>query len=770
MKKMVKLLHLIFSFSCILIFASCLNSAGENTEDKTIVFQGSFEVEESLLRRIERASYASNDFSRSAQPSLPSSITYYAKAVNKVDSNDPPIDSLDLDETTGTFSIPLKTGAVWIIEVGAKGVSALDSSITEAVLIKDTFEFNPANATEPRVDHTFYLAPYVTQTGKGYLNLQINIENPLGNKISKVEIEPKKNIAYPDDESAITSGWSSFSSGWDSTTNILTFTSGLDTNLTATISIQKNDFSSGIWETAINFKDKWGQLLFSSAQIIGVYDNLETNKWESSKTTTSTNELIKNGNFRLTTQLVDSYGLTDFYVDGHEIPPGEEDTATGSPGNPFATISRAISVVNGISRMDKTYSIHVKNEISETCDSELVVQSNVSIECYKDSYGDRKGSATIWSTSPAAIIKIERSEIGSSSLTIEGVKKEDGWSGLILENGSGRTPSADTRGIEISDGCSLYMNGGEISGNRIAGSTAHGVGVYVGTNAYFSMSGGTIKENCTVGSMVGNCGNGGGIYISDTGEFVMKGGIITTNTAAAGGGVYNAGTMTISGMVAISANTNLSDLPSNVYLPTGKLIKINGKLQTTGVPSIGVTTQDVPDVGVNVRFTEGYAYGKEWGKNKTDDGSDIHPFNYFISDVSDYSILTDQNPNASENTGDVYLGTSGGKITQKDIPEITLGIARDSANDEVDKICYQLSWYHDRPLDTGYTITIGAELKCKGVAVPSALWFLTSTNKLYLQKTLPAGKYNVEVELIYKDPTYFPAPGLVYAASLEIEK
>ena len=212
MKKTIKLLQLIFGFSCILLFASCRNSSGGNVKDRTIIFNGSFEVQESLLRQIDTSSYTANDNSRSAQPSLPASLTFYAKATNKNDSTDF-VESEDLDSSNKTFSIPLKTGAVWIIEVGAKGDSALTPSVTEtdAVLIKDTFEFNPATAAEPRVNHKFYLVPYVTANGKGYLNLQIQIENPSENKISKVEIVPKKNII---DESKKTAGWNSVS-GWD---------------------------------------------------------------------------------------------------------------------------------------------------------------------------------------------------------------------------------------------------------------------------------------------------------------------------------------------------------------------------------------------------------------------------------------------------------------------------------------------------------------------------------------------------------------------------
>ena len=100
---------------------------------------------------------------------------------------------------------------------------------------------------------------------------------------------------------------------------------------------------SGIWEVAVNFRDNEDQLLYSSIQIICVYDNLETKTWESSKTVADSNELIPStgtnaGVLYLTTLLVDSYGLTDFYVDKTS---GNDTTGNGSPMKPFKTITKA---------------------------------------------------------------------------------------------------------------------------------------------------------------------------------------------------------------------------------------------------------------------------------------------------------------------------------------------------------------------------------------------------------------------------------------------
>lgn len=752
MKKTIKFLQFVFSFSCILLLVSCRNSIGGSIENKTVIFNGSFEVEDSLLRRMESAVYSGSEHSRSAQPSLPASITYYAQATNKDNSSDIII-SNDLNESTGTFSIPLKTGAVWIIEVGAKGVSATSPSDSSAVLIKDTFEFNPASATEPRVDHTFYLAPYVSENGKGYLNLQMQIENPKGNKISIVEIIPKRDLS---DESKTTAEWNSVANWiWDSGILSYNSTSVLDTNSTAIVPIQKNNFPSGFWEVAINFTDEEGQLLFSSTQIICVYDNLETKTWESSKTTVASNELIKNGVFRLTTQLVDSYGLTDFYVGGTNA----SDENSGSPNKPFAKISKAISIVNGINRMDKTYAIHIKNGVSESCSTQLLVQSNVSIECYNTSYGDKKGIATITSTSSDAILKIEPSEGGiCSSLTIEGVKQENSWTGLKLKSGTAsyRSPNQRTRGVSVSGGSSFFMNGGEISGNTITSAGNKGAGVYVETDGYFSMSGGIITSNVSSGL-------GGGVYVAENADFIMKGGSITGNKAVSGGGVYVAGTMSIGGTVFISENgTNASpSVASNIYLPTDKLIKINGKLQTSDAnrSTIGVTTEVPPTIGNNIRFTEGYAYGKEWSQNKNDDGTYIHPFKYFYGDVSGCSILTDptpENPETPEfeNNGDAYLGISGGTIAQYTVPEeaILFSFYHQSNKIKITITCTDTEWSGSDSTNTHIF------LKKNGAEIPESFWShnYTGNNEIEvtLGDTLPAGSYVIEIDVSYGSYVY----------------
>ena len=154
-------------------------------------------------------------------------------------------------------------------------------------------------------------------------------------------------------------------------------------------------------------------------------------------------------------------------------------------------------------------------------------------------------------------------------------------------------------GVYVATGSTFNMYGGKITGNT--GYSAGG-GVYVDYTdsdkwrAVFNMSGGEISGNTSSSS-------GGGVYVNG-GSFTMSGGSITSNVAgtsvsSSGGGVYLGdykdnvgatypGTFTVSGKVSITGNTK-SGAASNVYLPTGKTITIEGTLDAAS--KIGISTQ-----------------------------------------------------------------------------------------------------------------------------------------------------------------------------------
>jgi len=157
--------------------------------------------------------------------------------------------------------------------------------------------------------------------------------------------------------------------------------------------------------------------------------------------------------------------------------------------------------------------------------------------------------------------------------------------------------AADGGGVYVADGGAFTMNGGTITGN-----TASDVGGGVCVEAYgtFTMTGGTISGNSAVWAS----------GVEAYGTFTMTGGTITGNTACVvdGGGVYVDGTFTVSGSPVIYGNTDSEGAASNVYLPSGCSIAVDG---LSANASIGVTTEVAPTLSNPVTFTTGAAVGDE---------------------------------------------------------------------------------------------------------------------------------------------------------------
>ncbi len=160
------------------------------------------------------------------------------------------------------------------------------------------------------------------------------------------------------------------------------------------------------------------------------------------------------------------------------------------------------------------------------------------------------------------------------------------------------------------------VTGGVITGGNNAEGTGGGVNATFGTTGNTGGSidwgtgdigswkpGGTIGSGSSNhanfymygGNIVDNTANeGGGVYVGGGSQFTMHGGSITGNIAnTAGGGVY-ANDMTISGTVNVSGNhkNDTPDKSNNIYLPSGKTIKVASELG--GDASLGITTATAP--------------------------------------------------------------------------------------------------------------------------------------------------------------------------------
>ena len=102
-------------------------------------------------------------------------------------------------------------------------------------------------------------------------------------------------------------------------------------------------------------------------------------------------------------------------------------------------------------------------------------------------------------------------------------------------------------------------------------SKADGAAVY--NTGTFNMYGGTINDNNTTA-------RGGGVY--NAGACNLYGGTITNN--GTGGGVYNNGTLTVSGTATVTGGS------PNIYLATGKTITLNSALDESA--RIGITAEN----------------------------------------------------------------------------------------------------------------------------------------------------------------------------------
>ncbi len=156
--------------------------------------------------------------------------------------------------------------------------------------------------------------------------------------------------------------------------------------------------------------------------------------------------------------------------------------------------------------------------------------------------------------------------------------------GLTVSDGNISSNTANTGGgIYNNTGKSMTINGGTIQ-NNITSTDGYGGGIYnYGT---LTISGGSITGNGYSSNTV-YVAKGGGIY--NCGTLNISGGTIQTNKAtASGGGIYQGGTINMSGNPTVTSNS-VSNAANNVYLPSGVKININAGLTTANV---GITMED----------------------------------------------------------------------------------------------------------------------------------------------------------------------------------
>lgn len=198
---------------------------------------------------------------------------------------------------------------------------------------------------------------------------------------------------------------------------------------------------------------------------------------------------------------------------------------------------------------DLTYDYYLDSDVE--LDKTLVIKDGVdaSINLNGHELSGNSESSVIKVTGEASLTlsdeKVPSTEDTDTEAEADGDDAQTDETGKIT-GGGGKAGG----GIYVDDNANVTMNGGEISGNKVA---ENGGGVYIKDGGTFTMNGGEITENSTGHS-------GGGVFVNngydgwDHAQFNMNGGTISNNTASgpnanggiggAGGGIAAAGTST----------------------------------------------------------------------------------------------------------------------------------------------------------------------------------------------------------------------------------
>ena len=156
------------------------------------------------------------------------------------------------------------------------------------------------------------------------------------------------------------------------------------------------------------------------------------------------------------------------------------------------------------------------------------------------------------------------------------------------------TPNTDGLWVRDEQNGTKTVNGGVIYGGTGSsiGTYVYGGGVYVVGGGRFTMEGGNIV-GCTASATFQ--ARGGGVFVAEKGTFTMSGGSIagctTVGGLSYGGGIYNEGTMTLSGTAEIrDCHAKVSDGETAFgggISDNGEAFQISGNVRITGCTASG---------------------------------------------------------------------------------------------------------------------------------------------------------------------------------------
>lgn len=187
-------------------------------------------------------------------------------------------------------------------------------------------------------------------------------------------------------------------------------------------------------------------------------------------------------------------------------------------------------------------------------------------------------------------------------LKMTGIKVENGVHLTIKDSRSDAehkfTPNTDGLWVRDEQNGTKTVNGGVIYGGTGSsiGTSVYGGGVYVEGGGQFTMEGGNIV-GCTASATFQ--ARGGGVFVADRGTFTMSGGSIAGCTTVGGysygGGIYNEGTVNLSGTAEIrDCHAKDSDEGDAAFgggiSDSGRASQISGNVRITGCTAGGGKT------------------------------------------------------------------------------------------------------------------------------------------------------------------------------------
>lgn len=521
------------------MLTSCTNFINETIYDKdsteespteTINFIGNIQTNGALPSTIFEL--VKNDQSRSALPTI-SNLSLFATATTSDGSLNRTGNFLESSHTI-RFSISLSTGHTWTITCGLKTSNG-------AIVFSDSCQVTITN-DNPVFSYNFQ--PQITE-GSGSVNLPITLEN--GTNIDHIT------ATCP-------------SSSWNASVDDI-----------SSPSLVASDIPCGSYEVTINFYEASNILKYSTTQYITVLNSLTTDTWISDES----GLINDDGVFNLTKSLIDQYIRTIFYIGDTGLDSEPSDTnGSGSPYEPFESLSKAIDLIASTGDSTKNYQIFISGPLKgkQTLTSNLDNKAaSITIQGLNGLDENKIPKDSLNGIQAGTTLTVETSvPISIKNLKITGGKGANGG-GLYLENqsvvkildGTLITENEADFGGGVYNQGTLFMSGSAMIGkstSTIATSssygniaTSSGAGIYSnsGSKIYLGYTSWTSTSDNSPSELTGGvCGNylsnseissayGGGIY--NQGQLYINSGNISYNYAINGAGIYTKSNITMTG-------------------------------------------------------------------------------------------------------------------------------------------------------------------------------------------------------------------------------